>query len=392
MKILTISNLYPPNAMGGAEILTKNLVDVLHEHHQVFVLTSSCSQSFPSHVLPDLRRWDPDNPPAFFTRLSISLENKIISKKVLKKINPDVVLISDLKGLGYAPLRVAQKTKPTVTFLHDHYAFAEARPDSTRSRSIVEHIRKFAAGLLLFGLPIRLNHAISNSRTTLKKQPPFAIIKESTIVRVGIPKPIGPDDISWHERTPNNRKQILYLGRIVEEKGVHLVIKALKFLHTDLRVDNIHLNIVGFAHNPNYLAMLKNLVVQFDLGEHVHFRGSVEEEKKYQFYYEADVFVFPSIWEEGLGQTYLEAMSCGLPCVCSPAGGAKEILKNEVNCLLFEPSNIPQLAQAIHRILTEEALRTRIIQQAHQMVEQEFYMTEFAQRCLTVIENCARQH
>ena len=83
MKILTISNLYPPNVTGGAEILTKNLVDALRKQHEVFVLTASCSQSFPPHVIPTLRRWNPDNPPTFFTRLKISRENKFISQNVL---------------------------------------------------------------------------------------------------------------------------------------------------------------------------------------------------------------------------------------------------------------------------------------------------------------------
>ena len=104
------------------------------------------------------------------------------------------------------------------------------------------------------------------------------------------------------------------------------------------------------------------------------------------------MFVFPSLWEEGLGQTYLEAMSCGLPCICTAAGGAKEILKNEVNCLLFDPNNVSQLTQAIQQILSDQPLRERIIQQGRQIVEQQFSISAFAQRCLTVLEDCAQNY
>ena len=319
MKILTICNLFPPNVIGGAEILTKNLVDALRKDHEVFVLTSSCQVSFPSHVISELQRWDPDNPPSCLERLRVRRRNHSITRKILIDYNPDIVLVSDLRGLSYSPIHVAQRSKPTVTFLHDGYSFAEARPLSGRST-----LRQYLACVAIFGFRLRLHHVLANSKATLLHQPPFITVERSTVVHVGIPQPIS--FYGTHRHAEHESKQILYIGRIVPEKGIHMLIVAMRRIYWNIEFENVHLVIAGFATNQTYLKRLKELVRQYHLGDIVSFKETVTESEKYKHFYEADVFVFPSLWEEGLGQTYLEAMSCGLPCVCTSGGRGKRSL------------------------------------------------------------------
>jgi glycosyltransferase involved in cell wall biosynthesis len=288
MKILTTVSLYPPNVIGGAEILTKNLVEALGKSHEVFVLTSSCHYRFPEYVFPLLQRWNPDNPPSFLNRFLVRCKNYAITRKVLKTVNPDAVLLSDLEGLSSSPLQVAQKVKPTVTFLHDRYSFAEARPARTRGKLL-----ECLACLAVFGRPIQLQHAISNSRSTIDNQPTFVSVNNSTVVGVGIPLPIHRQ--ATERQTPTKTKRILYLGRIVREKGVHHAIHALKEILDEWGIQNAQLDIVGFSRDHIYLNELKNLARHLHLENHITFVENVTEEVKYHYYFAADVFVFPSI-------------------------------------------------------------------------------------------------
>ena len=186
-----------------------------------------------------------------------------------------MVLISDLKGLSYAPLRVAQQTKPTVTFLHDKYSFAEARPPS-----ISGNVRRYIGCLAIFGLPICLKNVMANSQTTLGIQPPFITIQESTVVRVGIPNPLNLEKIPCKDSPEKNRKHILYVGRIAPEKGVHLTIEALNIIRKNEKNSNIHLTIAGFGRDASYSSKLKRLVEQYNLGACVTIRRQCIGTKK----------------------------------------------------------------------------------------------------------------
>lgn len=159
--------------------------------------------------------------------------------------------------------------------------------------------------------------------------------------------------------TGNAVKQLLFVGRLVERKGVPFLIEATSLLLKELPV---HLNVVGTG--PEEPA-LRALVAARDLEEHVTFHGFVSAPDLESLYRRCDVFVLPAITDskgdtEGLGVVIIDAMSLRKPVVASGIGGIVDLIINEQTGLSVPPADAPALAQALRRVLTDEALGRRL--------------------------------
>ena len=102
-------------------------------------------------------------------------------------------------------------------------------------------------------------------------------------------------------------------------------------------------------------ARLRQLGVEDD----VLFPGYVPGEELADFYHLADVFVYPSLYE-GFGLPVLEAMACGVPVITSNISAMPEVAGDAA--VLVEPNNSQDLAAAIERVVTDEALRRSLIE------------------------------
>ncbi len=137
--------------------------------------------------------------------------------------------------------------------------------------------------------------------------------------------------------------RILYVGRLVEIKGVQLLVDAVNQMV--LEGVNVELVIVG---DGAYRTELEQQVKQFGLSDCIKFEGTQRELEKY--YSKADVFVYPSICEEVFGISIVEAMAEGIPCVAFKVGGIPEIIQDGVNGAIAEEKDATQLKEAIFRI------------------------------------------
>ena len=93
------------------------------------------------------------------------------------------------------------------------------------------------------------------------------------------------------------------------------------------------------------------------LGDRVHFTGYVSDRQLAACYELATVFVFPSLYE-GFGMPALEAMSHGVPCLCSNAGALPEICGEAA--LYFDPTSVDAIAEGLQRMLADAQLRARL--------------------------------
>ena len=122
-------------------------------------------------------------------------------------------------------------------------------------------------------------------------------------------------------------KIVLFVGRLVQEKGVHLLIEAIpKILHYCSGVKFI---IAGRGPAEDYL---KNKAMDLGVANRIYFTGYIDDETRDLLYREAAVAVFPSLYEP-FGMVVLEAMAARTPVVVADVGGLSEIVAHEVNGL-----------------------------------------------------------
>jgi len=158
---------------------------------------------------------------------------------------------------------------------------------------------------------------------------------------------------------------LLYAGRISPHKNVVRMIEAFSALKTELEKDQVFpdlkLIIIGddLSGNPD----LRRTVVRSGVQNDVRFLGFIPIEVLRIFYDEAKVFVFPSLYE-GFGLPPLEAMVHGTPVVASNVSSLPEVVGKAA--VLVNPENVFEIMRALHRVLTDKALRDRMKERGYQ--------------------------
>lgn len=158
-----------------------------------------------------------------------------------------------------------------------------------------------------------------------------------------------------------NKKVILFVGRLGSEKNLPVLLKAIKLVETELL-----LLIIG---EGNQRKMLRDFVKEEGIQDKVKFMGSMDNVER--FYQIADVFILPSE-SEGLPNVLLEAMSCGLPAIGSNIPGIREIIKHKYNGYLFKKDSARELANAIKTALSDKHTSDSFSRFARRTIENRF--------------------
>lgn len=136
--------------------------------------------------------------------------------------------------------------------------------------------------------------------------------------------------------------KLIYVGRLIKEKGVQLTLEALSNLPKELKWT---FDVIG---DGSYRKELEQQVNALELTDQVHFMGNcgnVPELLK-----EHDVFIHMPEWDEGFGITIIEAMAAGLLCICRAKGGIPEIMTNGKNGILVHSKE--ELTEVLSDILS----------------------------------------
>jgi glycosyltransferase involved in cell wall biosynthesis len=169
-----------------------------------------------------------------------------------------------------------------------------------------------------------------------------------------------------------NREQLLFAGQIGRHKGVHTAIEALQILVRDHGLTSLSLTIAGSGADREYEAELHRLTRAGGLEQHVRFIGFVPRDRLPELYQAHGLLLFPSIVDEGLGLSMLEAMATGLAVVGTASGGSAEILHHERTGLVFPKEDAADCAARILRLLSDDQLFEQLRHNGRQIVEQEF--------------------
>ncbi len=149
--------------------------------------------------------------------------------------------------------------------------------------------------------------------------------------------------------------KILFLGNIIERKGLLTLLEAVK----DQR-SKVIVNIVGsLTSDPKYTKKIQAFIAENNLSSAIYLHGSLDNEPLIQKLKQAHVLIVPSSYE-GFGIVYLEGMGFGLPAIGTTTGAAGEVIEDEKTGYLIKPNDHHALAVHISQLASDRALLTQL--------------------------------
>ncbi len=168
-------------------------------------------------------------------------------------------------------------------------------------------------------------------------------------------------------------KIIFFIGRLVREKGVQVLLEALPQIRERFPVKAV------VAGSGPYEEELHRLARQFGIDRLVRFAGFVDDQTRNQLYAHADVAVFPSLYEP-FGLVALEAMATGTPVVVGDTGGFTETVEHGVNGLRSMPGSAADLAGQVTRLLEDRELAERLAARGRADVKEKYIWEALARQ------------
>lgn len=193
------------------------------------------------------------------------------------------------------------------------------------------------------------------------------------------------DDIIINRKYSLGQKiNLLYLGRIVHDKGIGELLLSIKKL-ISLNY-NINLVIVG---SGNYRKKAIDLIEELEIQDYVKMEGPEYNRKKIKEYYiEADFYILPT-YHEGFPRTLYEAMIFGTPIITTFVGGIPTLMKDRHNCIRIEPKSCKSIVDALeYGIVNYEKMKEYALN-ASKMVENIVHSSRktHGKRLLEVLQN-----
>jgi glycogen synthase len=159
-----------------------------------------------------------------------------------------------------------------------------------------------------------------------------------------------------------DERLVLLVGRLVYEKGFQLALEALPGLID--RLGDVRFVVAGSGTHEE---QLREQASELGLDPHGTFLGWIGDDMLHSLYRIADLTVVPSLYEP-FGLVALEAMASGCPCLVADTGGLREVVPNEDVGLRFTARDPQSLAAMAERLLTDPALRGRMVAEASEHV------------------------
>lgn len=199
--------------------------------------------------------------------------------------------------------------------------------------------------------------------------------------------PNGVNVATFHpaaENTPHHGPvRLLFVGRVVFQKGLDVLFRALAALPTELEWE---LEIIGDGDARPALTLES---AQLGIAPRITFSGWQDRAVIAERYRTADLFVFPSR-DEGMPNVVLEAMASGLPIVATAIAGSEELVREGENGHLVPTENAPALTDALARLIAQPETRRAMGRASRERIEREYTWARVAACYLDLLrEKCA---
>ncbi|MDR1644544.1 MAG: glycosyltransferase [Tannerellaceae bacterium] len=364
MKVLQINKYFYPK--GGSETVFFQTIELLEAHgHQVIPFCIHHPQNRRTPYDAYFANYAEPSQSGFLTKLRQApsfFYNRSAAKqldRLLRREKPDIAHIHLLfNSLSVSILPVLRKHRvPVVMTAHDHRLICPAYLFLDGKGRICEQcrgdryyqclIRRCSKGSLFNSLMLTLDSYFRKYIIS-----PFTYVDRFIFVgRFAYGKHMefssryeGRSSVLFNftlmapEKAPEKEDYLLYLGRISEEKGIPVLMKAVEAL------PGVRLKIAGTG------PLLDTLKAQSR--PNIEFTGFLSGEALRDVIRKARFVVVPSEWYENNTLVIIEAYTLGTPAIGSRIGGIPEFIEDGVNGFLFEPSSVEQLKQTITKALS----------------------------------------
>jgi|GEM_PF-3194661 len=393
MKLLIVNDwgVFPKKGLlgGGAENRIKMLVDELLNSGAMNAIHVIHNEKYEQSSFSDKVFYHPCDSKKLFS--SYHLANEVIEKY-------DINILQLHNALSLRPFSILSAKKyriPSIWVAHDFWLLCGMRsfinPYKTKNVSLCHKI-EFLKCLKCIGWKSYLR--LKYFRFVLNKADcgiaPGQFVKQvfekHKILnnKWKIVKPwIDTNFSSNKESLP--RKDILFVGSLLEYKGAWVAVEALKYIVKE--IPDIKLKIAGQNQDDIYAEEIKKIAKQEGVLNNLEFLGVMSKSQLDREYRESAVFVFPTVCQELFGLVWAEAMACGCPVVASDTGGVSEYVKN--HGVLFQPRDSKILAESIIKIL-KNSPSADILNASKEYILENFSVKKSAGEMLKIYEEFLR--
>ncbi|MFO0773249.1 MAG: glycosyltransferase family 4 protein [Nitrospiraceae bacterium] len=430
LKVLMVSNLYPPHYRGGYEVRCAQVAEAMVQAgHDIRVLTTVFGLPLsPAGKFQPLKEvingvsvdrrlhnyaFGPQDPtrPYHWQQAQRELSDARYFQQLLREFKPDVVNWWNMNGISMTLLPLpAVAGVPDVHWIEypwmvDEYGmhgekvlpFWNSVWDGVWGPKIARPLfrwmgRRLEAQAQREGLPTR---AFPNRPTHISFVSEYlrGLYREgglefpsSGVLFGGVPvepfyAPIDPN----REQATNLR--VLYAGQLTRDRGLHVAIEAIGTLPKALQ-QRITLTVAGpiaEAYQAYYAEMVK-LVEALGLTERVQFLGKVSHEQIAATYKQHDLLLFMSMREEGLPLVMVEAMLAGCAVVTTGSGGAVEIAQL-AQLPLVEKGNAAAVSALLSTYVQDRSQLMKVAKRGQEIALQELSLPRMMERWQRLLRN-----
>jgi glycosyltransferase involved in cell wall biosynthesis len=328
------------DTLSGGYLYDRKLVDYLRAQGDTVEIISLPWRNYAAHLTDNLRFRLPSG-------LDLVIEDELnhpslIGANRAKHPYPVISLVHHLRC-----------SEPRPQWQNDFYRVVEKRYlnsvdgfifNSETTKSVVNGL--MVNGLMVNGLMV--NGLMVDGKPSVVAYPPTD--------RFGVR--VTEEDIA--ARAKRDEFHILFLGNVIERKGLHTLLDAVALAAQQDRSTRYHLDVVGSLDtDPRHGQRMKRRAEINEIAALVEFHGSLNNEPLAEKLRQAHVLVVPSSYE-GFGIVYLEGMGFGLPAIGTTAGAAGEIIEDGKTGYLVAPEEPGPLALCLLHLASDRDLLTRM--------------------------------
>jgi glycosyltransferase involved in cell wall biosynthesis len=340
MKILIISNYFPPFYKGGYELSCKETCDYLLVNNEVYILTGDYQAEIGSKIPSSLSSGDVTRTLRYIDyqnggykqKLGVERYNYKQTEVMIQRTKPDIVYLWNQQGISLSPLFAVQASKTPVVFDFGDFWYRVYLRDA-----LSDKIKRFSKKILPFavsGKPV-WNNLITVSNWMSQELKAELHPERITV----IPRGIDPEKISQPRKDVTNLK-LMFSGRIDKMKGLHICLEALN----SIRDFPFEFNIFG-SGDEEYLKFCQQLAKKYDLTESVYFKGVSED--IFREYATHHIVLMPTLGTETFGRVVIEAMAHEAIVIASNSYGPAEIIDSGKDGFLITPGSASEMAEII---------------------------------------------